>query len=138
MTSKFYTADSIVQSTLAAGSTSNPNTTSASYADIPEMTCTLITTGGDLIAAIDGCFYVNAGGIDTFLAFSLDGAAEVHIRDMNLGGSVSTLLSMSHRFANVAAGSHTVTARWRVSPGTVNTLTAFGAFRDMTLVELKR
>jgi hypothetical protein len=119
----------------ATGSTSGPTTASASYATQAEMTVTISTIGGDIEASYDGQLKNSDLAANTFVAFSLDGAAEVHERAWNQQvADQYAVVSMAHRFTAVAAGSHTVTVRWKVSAGTA---TANGTRRDL-IVEEKR
>jgi hypothetical protein len=129
-------ANAATQSGSAVGSTSGPSTTSTTYVDIPEMSVTLTTTGGDLIAWFSGVFYNSVASNVTYAALSLDGASEVAQRYVAPSGAAEQIpIATIYRFAAPAAGSHTVKARWKVSAGTGNTP---GLLRELVVMELKR
>src|SRR4051794_16909018 len=63
----------ITQVGYAAGATSGPTTTSTSNVDMPDLSVTLTTAGGDLLVFFYAMVSVNATGIQSRYYFSLDG-----------------------------------------------------------------
>lgn len=125
-------ANAITQLGYAVGSTSGPTTTSGSFVDIPEMSVTLTTAGGDLLA-IMSITVANSTNNIYGVALSLDGGAATQERN---GSDTDTKTLMTvHRFTGVSAASHTVKGRWFTSGGT---LTADATKRSLLLVEVKR
>ncbi len=110
--------------TSASGATSTPTTSSTSYVDLNDMSCTLTTSGGDLIAWFVGTFYHGSLNAAIQIAFSLDGAAEVGIQtwqeavasDQSPAGTV-------YRWAAPSSTSHTVKVRWLTNSGTATAAT---------------
>lgn len=122
-----------IQTAIAIGATSSPTTTSTTYVDADEMTVTLSTSGGDVLA-IFSTSTENSGANANLIALSLDGAAEVGIRRFIPGGAgQATTLTTVHLFTGVTPGSHTIKGRWRVSAGTG---TLDGTERSLTAVEI--
>ena len=118
--------------TSAVGSSANPTFTSTTYVDLTDMTCTLTTSGGDIVCWFSGSFSHSTFGNDT-LAFSLDGAAEVGdilVTEMVAGFAYNHVLV--YRFAAPSSASHTIKVRVKTN---VATLTATGTQRYMTVQE---
>jgi hypothetical protein len=111
------------------------STTSASYVDLPNMSVTLTTVGGDLVVFFAGTFYHTSAGQDIRVALSLDGAAEVAIQIVAFptANSVS-VITVVHVFTGVSAGNHTVKARWRTSDATAY---ANSNNRNLLVMEVK-
>ncbi|UOF78236.1 membrane-anchored cell surface protein [Caudoviricetes sp.] len=126
-------AGSTIQNGGAVGSTSGPTTTSTSYADIAEMSVTLTTTGGNLLVWMYVDIYNDTTSANTFVAFSLDAAAEVGVLQItqNLGNQ-DYPYAICYRFTGVSSASHTVKGRWKVDSGTAN---ARGINRFIILME---
>lgn len=128
-------ANAVTQVGSATGVTSSPTTTSNSYVDLPDMSVTLTTTGGDLLAFFTGTF-LDSAVANVALAFSLDGSAEV-------GGAAFTEQTATYyvpvsqfwRFVAPSAASHTIKMRWNT---TVGTLTNLGVQRVLIVMEIKR
>jgi hypothetical protein len=128
-------ANAVTQLGAATGSTSGPTTTSASYADLANMSVTLTAVGGDLVCHFSGSFF-NTNAFNADIGLSLDGAAEVAVRTVSLAaGSLASVVAITYVFAGVSAASHTVKVRWKTGGGT---LTALGTQRDLTVWERKR
>lgn len=140
LASSVATADLVASATSQIsqvnGSTGSPTTTLTTFADVPEMSITLTTTGGPIMVTFEGGVYTNNAAASGTFGFSLDAAAEVHSRGYNLGNTLVLPVSITHVFTGVAAGSHTFKTRWKVS--STHTLTAFSTERSMIAVEYKR
>jgi hypothetical protein len=122
------------QSGHAVGSSSGPTTVSASYADLTDMSVTLTTRGGVLLAWFSGQFSHSAAGSSVTAALSLDAAAEVApvaFSEPTIGFAAA--LTTCFRFTGVSAGSHTVKVRWLTSGATA---TASGTSRVLTVQEV--
>jgi len=133
-------ANAITQVGYAVGTTANPTTTSGTFVDMPEMSVTLTTVGGRLVAFLAVSGYVSAGPIGNAFAtaLSLDAAAEVGSQygvpsALNYQMPISTF----HDFGSPAAGSHTIKGRWAVT-GSGTTMALNGTQRRLLVVELKR
>lgn len=133
----------------AVGSTSNPTTTSGSYATIPEMTVTGTFHGNPVLVIFTGSFSIST------ISTTLQTTGEVSLfRDgvqispgtgfflmtgLNTSNSAPTSgagAPIAIAFVDLpAAGSHTYTAAWAVfnGPGTFN---ALGTARTLQAVEL--
>jgi hypothetical protein len=132
---KLRAGAAFLQSGSAVGSASNPSTTSASYVDITDMAVTLTTGGGNLLVWFDSIFAVDTTSVAYIVALSLDGAAEVAVRNLQEDSvSVYASISLVHRFTSVAAGSHTVKARYKTN-GTAS-LTAYLTQRSLLVMEM--
>lgn len=129
-------ANAVTQLGFAVGTTANPTTTSGIYVDLPEMTVTLTTAGGDLLVWCNGAFLHNTLSATTTLALSLDGAAEVAIREFSemVANNIFQMVCM-HRFTGVSAASHTVKGRWQTGAGQA---TARSTERSILVMEVKR
>jgi hypothetical protein len=122
------------QGTRAVGATSSPTITATTYVDMPDMACTLTTTGGDLLVMFTGSLYNSTSGLTTSIAVSLDGAAEVGDVDQTcITGSFPQPFALVYPFQSVSATAHTVKVRWKTSGSTA---VAYQTKRTMTLVEL--
>jgi len=119
----------------AVGVTSGPTTASTTYVDLTNMAITLNTYGGDLEVKFDGTFTNNSTSSVENIALSLDGAAEVAERQNSwTSAGFSMPMMTSHRFTDLAPGSHTIKARWKVSGGTTGT--AVTTFRELIATEV--
>jgi hypothetical protein len=129
-------ANAVTQSAFAVGATPSPTTTTASYADLPDMAAALTTTGGDLIAVFVGAFLHTDATRAAVIALSLDGATEVSAFALNVPAAGKVFMAVTmRRFTGVSAASHTVKARWLTDAAT---LSANGTDRYLLLVELKK
>jgi hypothetical protein len=128
-------ANAATQSGRATPTTSGPTTVSTSYADVPEMTVTLVTEGGSVIVVAQISFNHSAGSVAVNFALSQDGAAEVF--DVNLttvaAGFAQQAVVVGH--FTPAAGSHTWKMRWKTGSGT---LAGLVLQRSMFALEGKR
>lgn len=122
-----------IQVAQAVGSTSGPTTTSGTPAQLAEMTVTMTTVGGHLIAWFDAVLTNSSATNNTWLQPYLDGVA---------GPAASTVLKEGTNFGTVAgcavwsgvsAGSHTVAIYWWIDGGTG---TANGVRRQLTVMNL--
>lgn len=130
-------ANAVSQVSIAVGSTSDPTTTSTgAFVLIPQMTITMTTTGGPLLAWFNGRFKhgtaSNLIGTAPYLDSALQADGE---RTHNFAGvDYQTDLGWCYVWTP-SAGSHTVEARWYTSGGTA---TALSTCRTLILAELKR
>lgn len=129
-------AHAVTQSGHATGSTSAPTTNSTTYVDMNEMSVTLTTVGGDLLVLLDSSVSNDTLGAGVFVALSLDGASEVAPRLLSEPvATYNDMMVTHHVFTGVAAGSHTVKGRWKVTSGIGTLITVQ---RALTVIELKR
>jgi hypothetical protein len=129
-------ANAITQRAFAAGATSGPTTTSTTFVDLPDMTVTLTTNGGDLVAVLVLDSYNSNAGVFNSIGLSLDAAAEVGVVLATCPGvSFDFVMTTLHYWTGVSAASHTIKGRWRTQS---NTATAFGTNRRLFVMELKR
>lgn len=92
--------------------------TSTSYSDVDDLAVTLTTTGGKLVVSAEMDVYSSNVGGGATLAFSLDGGAEVAARTISCAViNQAEKLTATHTFTGLAAGSHTVKARWKIVTG---------------------
>lgn len=126
----------ILQAGFAVGSTSSPSTTSASYADVPEMSVTFTTRGGDLLVIFNATATMETSSMAGTYALSLDGGGEVAPRSFQQDNVITYApINIVYLFTGVSAGSHTVKARY-VSNGTaVNK--AYSTQRSLLVLELR-
>lgn len=122
------------QSSVTVGTTSAPTTSSGTPATIPEMTKTITTRGGNLLAIFQGQFFHSALAGSATLGFTLDGGAQVATSSwQDPVSNDSAILVIKHLFVNVAPGSHTVLVQWATSGAM---LTAATTLRELTLIEM--
>lgn len=119
--------DTIGARATAIGSTSSPTTTSAVFVQIPEMTLSLTTSGGDLRIDFDCTFQIAQITDDMNYALYVD-AVQVpgSVREFTAGLSITLgLLTINSKgpcsvhalLTGLAAGAHTVEARWAAVSG---------------------
>jgi hypothetical protein len=129
-------AAAVTQNGHADGSSSGPTTTSGLFVDMTDMSVTLTTVGGDLLVWFDGSFSQSTSGQGVFVGLRLDSGSDVAgVRHNFQHTSQDVFIGTHHRFTGVAAGSHTVKARWSVSGGQG---TATSTERHLTVLEVKR
>lgn len=129
-------ANAVSQLQQANGTTADPTTTSTgSFVVIPEMTITMTTTGGVLVAFFTGRF-LQQSGTRIGISAHLDGtnAAASERSHIFAGTDYEALLGFVYLWTP-SAGSHTVTARWYTSGGTAK---AVSTHRTLIVAELKR
>ncbi len=126
----------ITQVGYAAGATAGPTTTSTSNADMPDMSVTLTTAGGDLLVFFYAMWSINAANVQARFYFQLDGGAEQLI---GLPHEVSADYQLPifgvTRYTGLSAASHTVKVRWSTVS---NTLTARDTSRALLVVEVRK
>lgn len=132
----FTPASGGVQVGRAVGSSVSPNVTASSYADVPDMSVTLTTTGGDLHVWFEATVSMDTTSVAATVGLSIDGASEVAERTVQVAvtGDLRPC-AILHSFTGVAAGSHTVKARWK-SNGTAS-LNNSVRQRSLTVMEVK-
>ena len=123
------------------GSTVDPTTSSATFVQIPEMTTTVTTVGGQLLVMFDCSFRVI--GLDSLMyALFIDGveitgsrrqAACVFTLSLGLLNIDNQQPSSAHALVSPSAGSHTVDVRWARIGGVAR---ANDVQRKLTVVEL--
>lgn len=129
-------ANAVTQNAFATGSGGITTTTSGSYVDLLNMSTTLTTVGGDLVVIMIGAFMHSTVGSAIVLALSLDAAAEVGAFSITHRVAATPQMQIAmYRFTGVAAGSHTVKARWLTNAATA---TANGQDRYQLMIELKK
>lgn len=118
---------------MAVGTSSNPTYTGTADATIPEMTQTITTKGGNVLAL----FYMTISNNDntktTWFSFKVDSNAKVgefHWADPVSG--YTQVISNGYLFTGLNAGSHTFIVQWYVNGGTV---TAVDTARQFILIE---
>jgi hypothetical protein len=131
-------ANAVTQSATASGVTSGPTTTSSVFADIPDMSITLTTTGGNvlvwLMTLLQNSGVANA---TTQLALRADSGADVSSLTQSEFKAVGSNIvgSTLALFSGLSAGAHTFRGRWSTNAGT---LLAPLTQRYMVAVELKK
>lgn len=127
-------ANAVTQSGIASGVSTSASTTSTSLVDMTDMSVTLTTGGGDLLVFFMGQASASAGSLNSQFGLRLDSGADSFVFLYNLTTVVGGVATMG-RFTGVAAGSHTVKARYCINSGTVS---MWQAHRTLIVVELKR
>lgn len=123
----------ITQRGLAVGSTSGPTNTSGAFVDMTDMSVTLTTLGGDLLVQFNGAMSHSLVGGLVGVALRLDSGSDVaRVDGQFYAASVPMPFGTGYLFTGVAAGSHTVKARWFTGSGTA---TAVGTERTLTVLE---
>ena len=126
----------ITQVKHATGVTSGPTTTSATPVNLPDMSVSITTTGGDLSVLLVATISNSVGGgaiLSTQLA--LDGGAAVSpTSESSPGAAYANCLVNAWHFSGVAAGAHTVVGQWATSAGTA---TAQGTSRVLIVEEVR-
>lgn len=130
-------ANAVTASHLASGASSNPSTTSAAFVNVPDLSVTFTATvTEDVLVTFVMSVSVSAAGLAQF-AVNIDGAGDSgpQVDNPPVAPSVA-LVTVHYVFLAVAAGAHTISARWTVAGGA--TLSGFGANRYLTVTELRR
>jgi hypothetical protein len=126
----------VTQRLVVAGSTSSPTTTSTTYVNMPDMSISITTTGGDLLCWGLACVSNSTTGDSVQVAISLDGATATGGQSINADNSGASIpVAVQWLFTGVSAGAHTVTLQWLAAGGTA---TAFGTFRSLIVMEQRR
>lgn len=116
----------------AVGSTSNPTTTSSSYATLTDMSITLTVGASASVIVICSSTISNTNSSLNYLALDVDSGSEVGEIYTGLNNSTGNITT-SYVFTGLSAGNHTFRARWKTSAGT---LTAVSTNRVMTAIEV--
>lgn len=126
----------VTQTAFVSGSTVNPTTTSTSVVDLPDMTLTMTTTGGDVLVFLV-CVVSNATlGAVTSIDVNMDVSGEVSaVQCTSKVANAQDCLATIARYSAPSAASHNWKGRWNVGSGTG---TAVSVQRYMLAVELKR
>jgi hypothetical protein len=125
------------QTQSAKGTTSGPTTTSNSYVDMPDMSVTITTSGGDVTVAFSGAFTLaTAGDIKTLLVCITGGVIpNNHEYITTVGAGGYAVHSHLQTFPALAAGTYTFKINWA---GNGSTLTNVGYSRQLTVTETRR
>jgi hypothetical protein len=129
----------IVVAYAVTGTTNNPQTTSTTFADMPDMSADITTIGGTVLF-VWGVTAMNSSTVGGLMqmAISYDGTTIIASQTQSSAAQVGygmALTSMA-QIANTVAGGHQVRLRWNTGAG--NTITALGTNRTMLIVEFKR
>jgi len=126
----------------AVGVTSNPSTSSTSYATLTDMTLTKTVKGGPILLLfttilVSSNLSVSSGA---FFAFFRDGVQIstdflINILTISAGVQEEPLCHISYLDSGESVGSHTYDVRWK-SVGTASNPIAVGIQRSFQLVEL--
>lgn len=116
----------------AVGSTSNPTTTSSSYATLTDMSITLTVGASASVIVICSSTISNTNSSLNYLALDVDSGSEVGEIYTGLNNSTGNITT-SYVFTGLSAGNHTFRARWKTSAGT---LTGVGTNRSITAMEV--
>ena len=104
----------------AIGITSGPSTTSTSMIPMPDMSCTIKTTGGPLDILFEGVFdHGTANGAAQWQIY-VDGIAVTTLRDINLPTAGDEMQGMTSIIVPVSAGTHRVDVYWDTNTGTLS------------------
>lgn len=130
---------------VAAGISPTPSTTSASPVDIPDCVLTFTTTVVcDLYLWVEGTFYVSGAtptdpfyGIQLVLDGSILNAGRADLTQTQANNRRDIIYVFGNQSA-VAAGAHTMSARWYVQGGLSATLSSLGTGRMFGALELRR
>lgn len=94
------------------------------YIDATNLNKTIETTGGDVLIILQGGFFLNSLADYIFVDFEIDGSLESQSNDglwysMSSNGSYDRKMGTVLRLVQgLAAGSHTIKPKWRVTGGT--------------------
>lgn len=129
-------SNAVHQIGFAVASTTNPTVSTNAFTDLTDMSVTLTTTGGDLLAWFCGSFQSNTVDASITVALKLDAAAEVgDIAYQHHTTGLWLPISTVYRFTGVTVASHTIKTRWAISSGTAtNNFTQ----RNLLVMEVKR
>ena len=125
--------DAIPQIGFAKGKTSNPATASATYVDLPDMSVTMTTTGGDVLVLFFGVFQNSGAGNMTSINLYADAAGDGFAGCAAPAADYTFNISTMAKFTGLSAASHTFKVKYAASAGTT---TASGTSRYMLVIEL--
>lgn len=131
-------ANAVTQSARAVGSTSGPTIAVNTYANIPEMTCTLTTVGGNVEINFQGSVSNSAANSTTIFGVSQGGAAPPAASEIMFGEPTNNLVfpvAITYLITGLAAGTYTWTIQWKTDSGTATMNTTR---RMMSAKEFKR
>jgi hypothetical protein len=112
-------APGVVAQALTVTGTTDATTTSTSFVDMPGMIITLTTTGNSkLLILWNAGISMSSASYYAMTEANVDG---VRAGAPQGGGTATTVQSVAGQaVASVAAGSHTIKVRWKVSAGTAS------------------
>lgn len=119
----------------ALGSTANPVYALAAFSVIDEMTSSVTTSGGTMLASFTGTAEIQASDAWAYALF-LDGAEVTGSRrhvELAAGGATLRITVAAQALVPAAAGVHTVDVRWSRSAGSAR---MYAAQRALSVIEL--
>lgn len=122
-----------IQVAQATGSTSGPTTSSSTPAQLAEMSVTMTTVGGVLVAWFDSVVSNSSSSFNVWLAPYLDGLEGQASSVILHQGTGFGTISGTAVWTGVTPGSHTVAVYWWVDGGTG---TANSVRRQLTVMNL--
>lgn len=119
----------------AVGTTSDPNTSSTTYVDVPEMSITMTTSGAPVLLAFNCIAKQNTANKSIYFVFEIDGVDEVVSERGAQYPSVNTECRCSFAYlkTGLGAGSHTFKVQFKVDGGTA---TLPGTTRNLIVIDL--
>jgi hypothetical protein len=128
-----------IEQVVVGTTTTQTTSTSNSYVDTA-LTATIVTKGGNILALMNSTAR-NASGNAIAVGLKLDATSEAGVTGMSGGAGDRTAVTIAHLFTGLAAGSHTVLARFlgEVDGQTIyfNAISSvFTAPATMTLMEV--
>lgn len=133
----------VVNSTASSvGVAASPTTTSGSFVTIPDMTATLVTTGGPVHVNFSATFQLQTNDAFDVQLYVDDQPVGASLRRVNFVATLqgnpannapTSPVSVSAVLPALPAGEHVFTARWRVATGSAR---ARGAERELMVMEL--
>lgn len=135
VTTAALAANAVTQTRFVSGVTSGPTTTSGTMVDLTDLTTTLTTTGGDLIAILIANVENSTAGAYSLLALNLDGTDTTSVAFQSSTASQRGVNVVAWKWPAPSAASHTVKARWSVTAGTASSA---GVARFLLVLEVKR
>lgn len=98
------------------------STTSTNWVDMhSSLTCTLVTTGGDLLVGAWGRVAHNTLGATIWFQVERNGYSQAEVEYNNPDYDWRTPVTIAYLNSPVPAGTHTLKLRWRTSAGTLST-----------------
>ena len=121
--------------TQAVGITAGPTTGAAGLTPMPDMSCTIKTSGGSLLLLFEGIFQVNSNFGSLSTQFYIDGVAVGGVRQVNVPGVSENELLINMQSVSVAPGFHKVDVYWGNVGNGATTATASGTERSLIVRE---
>jgi hypothetical protein len=135
ITTAMLAAGAVTQVVSASPTTNTPTTNSGTAADMPEMTVTVISTGGPLLITWSAQCQQNTVGVDGVFDTYVAGGFVSRRQFTGPGAAYNVFMSQNLIVSGIGAGSVTVKVQWFVTGGI---LSSSNTFRSLQVVELKR